>query len=85
MKKKTVYKNAPADLSDAIMSSEVIDDFLPAPGQLLKKEENVKITISLSRSSIDFFKENAKKAGVPYQVMIKTVLDRYSAHYSGRE
>lgn len=37
--------NAPADLSDAIMSSEVIDDFLPAPEQLLKKEENPFITV----------------------------------------
>ncbi|PKL17743.1 MAG: CopG family transcriptional regulator [Spirochaetae bacterium HGW-Spirochaetae-5] len=81
MKKKTTYKSAPADLTEAIMLSESIDDFLPAPEFLIKKEENVKITISLSKSSVDFFKEKAKKAGVPYQTMIKTVIDKYSSHY----
>ncbi len=81
MKKKITYKAAPADIADAIMSSESIDDFLPAPELLIKKEDNVKITISLSKSSVNFFKEKAKKAGVPYQTMIKTVIDRYSSHY----
>jgi predicted DNA binding CopG/RHH family protein len=81
MKKKTTYKATPADIADAIMSSERIDDFLPAPELLIKKEDNIKITISLSKSSVNFFKEKAKKAGVPYQTMIKTVIDRYSSHY----
>ena len=81
MKKKTVYKSATADLTDAILSSERIEDFLPSPELLVKKEDNVKITISLSKSSVDFFKEKAKKAGIPYQVMIKNVIDRYSSHY----
>jgi len=81
MKKKTTYKSTTADLTDAILTSERIEDFLPSPELLVKKEESVKITISLSKSSVDFFKEKAKKAGVPYQVMIKTVIDRYSSHY----
>jgi len=81
MKKKTTYRSTPKDISEAILVSEVIEDFLPAPEQLLKKEDNVKITILLSRSSIDFFKEKARKIGVPYQTMIKTVLDKYSSHY----
>lgn len=81
MRKKTAYKSTTADLTDAILSSERIEDFLPSPELLVKKEDNVKITISLSKSSVDFFKEKAKKAGIPYQVMIKTVIDRYSSHY----
>ncbi len=85
MKKKTTYKSAPPELAESIMSSETIEDFLPAPELLIKKEDNVKITISLSKSSVDFFKEKAKKAGVPYQTMIKTVIDRYSAHYKKPE
>jgi len=36
----------------------------------------------LSKSSVDFFKHRAEQAGVPYQVMIKAVLDRYSSHYT---
>ena len=85
MKKKIVYKSAPNDISDAIVSSKIIDDFLPAPERLLKKEDNVKITILLSKNSITFFKEKAKKIGVPYQTMIKTVLDKYTSHYQNNK
>ena len=85
MKKKIVYKSAPNDISDAIVSSKIIDDFLPAPERLLKKEDNVKITILLSKNSITFFKEKAKKVGVPYQTMIKTVLDKYTSHYQNNK
>ena len=81
MKKKIVYNSAPADITESIIASETIEDFLPAPEFLVKKEENVKITISLSKSSVEFFKEKAEKAGVPYQSMIKSVIDRYSSHY----
>jgi len=81
MKKKIIYKSAPKDISDAIVVSEIIDDFLPAPEKLIKKEETVKITILLNKNSIDFFKEKARKIGVPYQTMIKTVLDKYTSHY----
>ena len=45
MKKKTNYKSASVELADAVMRSEIIEDFLPAPELLIKKEENVKITI----------------------------------------
>jgi len=81
MKKKILYKSAPKDISDAIVFSDVIDDFLPAPEKLIKKEDTVKVTILLSKNSIDFFKEKARKIGVPYQSMIKSVLDRYTFHY----
>ena len=81
MKKKINYKNAPKDISDAIISSKIIEDILPPPEKLVKKEENVKITILLSKDSVKFFKERAKKIGIPYQTMIKSVLDRYTTHY----
>ncbi len=85
MKKKITYKKAPKYVSEAVLASEVIEDFLPAPENLVKKEETVKITILLSKKSIDFFKRKAKKAGVPYQTMIKTVLDKYTLHYQVRQ
>ncbi len=85
MKKKIVYKSAPKDISDAIISSRIIDDFLPAPEKLLTKDDNIKITILLSKNSINFFKEKAKKIGVPYQTMIKTVLDKYTSHYQNNK
>jgi hypothetical protein len=40
----------------------IIKDFLPKSEELALKEENVKITISLNKSSIDFFKKKAKNS-----------------------
>ena len=59
----------------------VVKDFLPSPDQLVLKEENVKVTISLKKSSIDFFKKEAKKHHTSYQKMIREVIDWYSSHY----
>ena len=39
----------------------VMKDFLPPPDKLVLKEENVKVTISLKKSSVEFFKGEAKK------------------------
>jgi predicted DNA binding CopG/RHH family protein len=55
----------------------VISDFLPAPAELVPREENVKVTLSLSRRSLDFFKREAKKRRVPYQRMIRALADAY--------
>ncbi len=60
---------------------KVISDFLPSPEDLALKEETVKITISLSKTSIDFFKSEAKKYNTPYQKMIRRLLDEYAAHH----
>jgi len=44
---------------------KVMKDFLPAPSELVPKDDNVKVTLSLSRRSIEFFKREAKKQDVP--------------------
>jgi predicted DNA binding CopG/RHH family protein len=59
----------------------VVKDFIPPPDQLVLKEENVKITISLKKSSVDFFKKEAKKQHTSYQRMIRQVIDWYASHY----
>ncbi|MCH8177527.1 MAG: CopG family transcriptional regulator [Proteobacteria bacterium] len=56
---------------------EVLDDFLPSPKSLALKEENVKVTIALSKESIDFFKAEASKHHIKYQRMIRQLLDIY--------
>jgi predicted DNA binding CopG/RHH family protein len=61
----------------------VIDDFLPSPEQLVKKEENVKVTISLTKSSLDFFKSVAKQNHTQYQKMIRNLVDEYARNYRG--
>jgi len=56
----------------------VVEDFLPAPDALVPREENVKVTLSLSRRSVDFFKQAAKARRVPYQRMIRALVDAYA-------
>ncbi len=75
MKTKMKYTEEPmGDL-------KIIKDFLPPPDQLVLREDNVKVTISLKKSSIAFFKEEAKKHRTSYQKMIREVVDWYASHY----
>lgn len=60
---------------------KIIEDFLPPPNKLVLKEESVKVTLSLSKESLEFFKEMAEKQHVGYQKMIRSLLDKYAAHY----
>lgn len=56
----------------------VMKDFLPPPDQLVFREPNVKVTLSLGRKSVDSFKREAKKQRVPYQRMIRAPVDAYA-------
>ena len=75
MKTKVNYTDEP------IGEVKVIQDFLPSPDKLAFKEDQVKITIGLSKSSVDFFKQEAKKHHTPYQKMIRRLLDLYAAQH----
>ena len=70
MKSKIRYTDEPMEL-------RVIPDFLPPPEVLFPKDDAVKITISLSRRSVDFFKAEADRRGTQYQRMIRRLLDAY--------
>jgi len=59
---------------------KIIPDFLPSPDQLVLKEERVKITISLNKESVLFFKKEAEKYQTQYQKMIRGLLDSYVSH-----
>jgi predicted DNA binding CopG/RHH family protein len=56
-------------------------DFLPPPEKLAIPDENVKITISLKRSSVHYFKLQAQKHRTKYQKMIRALLDYYASHH----
>ena len=77
MKKKIKYSDEP-------MEFKVVDDFLPPPHKLVPLEDNARVTITLSKTSIDFFKQQAKSAHTHYQTMIRKVLDYYVEHYQVR-
>ncbi|MEA3244222.1 MAG: CopG family transcriptional regulator, partial [Pseudomonadota bacterium] len=57
---------------------EVVPDFLPSPDELAYKEDTVKITITLSKGSVEFFKKEAKRRHIQYQKMIRRLLDAYT-------
>ena len=59
-----------------------IKNFLPPPDQLVFPEETAKITISLKKSSIAFFKRQAMRHHTKYQRMIRELLDTYVMQYS---
>ena len=60
---------------------KIVDDFLPKPKDLVLKEETKKITISLTKSSIAFFKSEAAKYHTNYQTMIRVLIDKYTSRY----
>lgn len=76
MKRKIKYTN------EHLGKIEVVRDFLPHPDELVLKESNVKVTLNLSKSSVEFFKEIAKKNKSQYQKVIRNLLDQYASRYS---
>lgn len=60
---------------------KVVRDLLPAPSELVFKEEQVKVTIGLSKGSVAFFKEAARRHHTQYQKMIRRLLDLYVAQH----
>lgn len=76
MKQRIKYTNEP------IGRVRVVSDFLPSPEELALKDETVKVTIALSKTSVEFFKKEATKYNTQYQKMIRRLLDEYTAHQS---
>jgi hypothetical protein len=64
-------------------SLKIVPDFLPRPEDLVYSDEGVKVTIALSKRSVDFFKGEARKHNTQYQRMIRRLLDAYAEHHSG--
>lgn len=76
MSRKTTFTDKP------IGKLTRVKDFLPPPSQLVPREETVKVTLALSKESVDFFKEKAKKNKVPYQRMIRSLVDQYVGQHT---
>lgn len=74
-KKEINYTDEP------IGTIKMVKDFLPTPDELVLKEETVKVTLSLTRDSVDFFKNFADKNHTHYQTMIRELVDKYAEYY----
>ena len=71
MSRKTIYTNV------RLGRLEIVPDFLPAPAELACRDESIKVTLVLSRKSVEFFKAEAARHGTQYQRMIRRLLDAY--------
>jgi len=78
MSAKTRYSDEP------LGRLKIVRDFLPRPQDLVFRDEGVKVTIALSKRSVEFFKGEARKHNTQYQRMIRRLLDAYAEHHSRR-
>ena len=76
MNAKIKYTNEP------LGKVKVVADFLPSPAELAFNDEAVKVTLALSKKSIDFFKAEATKNHTQYQRMIRRLVDAYVESHS---
>jgi len=77
--KVKLFMNAKINYTNEPIDAQVIADFLPLPNELLFNEEGVKVTLILSKKSIEFFKLIAKQQDTQYQYMISQLIDTYVA------
>lgn len=77
MKKKINYTDEPIE-------AKVVSDFLPSPDKLVLKEPKTRVTLTLTKKSLDFFKTAAKRHNASYQVMIRHLIDFYVANQNQR-
>ena len=61
---------------------KIVPDFLPRPEDLVFRHEGVKVTIALSKRSVEFFKGEARRHNTHYQRMIRRLLDAYAERHS---
>ena len=75
MKKHIHYTNEP------IGDIKIVKNFLPAPDKLVFKKKSIKVTMALDAESVAFFKKIAQRNHVPYQAMIRNLINTYVAKY----
>ena len=75
MKKPVQYTN------ETIGDIKIVKDFLPPPDKLVFKRKSIKVTMALDVESVNFFKKIAQRNHVPYQTMIRNLINTYVAKY----
>ncbi len=75
--KKKLYTDYPFGKEPKLSNIRGVDALFPPLDRLTVKEEQEKVTLALSKSSVDFFKQHAKANKISYQKMIRTLLDEY--------
>ncbi len=72
------FMSKPIHYSDEPLGEfRLVSDFLPAAEEFALREESVKITLSINKESLDFFKSEAHREHISYQDVIQKLLDTY--------
>lgn len=77
-----IMRNRIIDSNMPVGKMTRINDFLPPPEKLVILEDTVKVTLSLRKSSVEFFKHQANLNHTKYQKMIRELVDKYATKYS---
>src|SRR3989338_7266847 len=72
-----IMKKSIRDQNMPVGKLKRIQDDLPSPGELARSIQSIRITIVLNKSSVDYFKKQARRYHTKYQRMMREVLDRY--------
>ena len=80
MSRKADYTD---DQGEIVGELTPVEDFLSPTNQLVLRDDTVKVTLTLSRRSVEFFKRAAAKNHVPYQRMIRALVDEYAQRHAG--
>ncbi len=75
MSKKIKYTD------ERLAMGERVTDFLAPPSALVKREPTTKVTLEVTQSSLAFFKKQAKRARIPYQRILRALIDAYAKQY----
>ena len=73
MRKEMQYEEGPEG------EWEVVDDFLPSPSLLAAAEKHVEVSIVLSQSTVDLYKEQGERFHEEYPELIRRVVKAYAA------
>ena len=74
MKRKINYRDDFGEMPEHLMV--VPDDLLPSPAEFAQTLRREKVTINLNSGSLAKYRRVAKRHRMPYQTLIREVLDR---------
>jgi predicted DNA binding CopG/RHH family protein len=77
MSKQTDYTDEPLEIG------EQVKDFLPPPSELVKRKGTVKVTLELTQESVNFFKQQAKQENMPYERILRELIEEAYAKQHG--
>lgn len=80
--RKSMKKSKVKYTDEPIGKVKVVTDFLPKPSELVAKQETVKVTLTLTKESVEFFKQEAEAQHTQYQKMIRALVDIYAHSYN---